>query len=310
MGFKIGKLLEKSKTKTSIESLRGKIIAVDAMGFFYQFISVAVKIKKSGNSTTDRSVGQGVAGFLLRNTHFIRNGIQPIYAIEGGTRSFLEKEKDEELKSVFRRVMKGCIRIVELLGFPIIHTVTEGEAQASYIVNNGDADSCASQDYDCLLFGCKKIVMNLGASRNNIFTIKLDSALEELGITREQLVDVSMLVGSDFSKGVKGIGSKTAIDLIKKHKSIEDLNEARVKVRGKIAYVPPEDIEFVRSIFLNPDVNTEYPEPKWSVPNFSILRKDLLGKYGCNSRIIDVAIHKLKKIDIGKKQNKIDSWFS
>lgn len=41
------------------------------------------------------------------------------------------------------------------MGIPYIEAYGEGEAQAAYLVENGDAWAVASQDYDCLLFGAK-----------------------------------------------------------------------------------------------------------------------------------------------------------
>ena len=51
--------------------------------------------------------------------------------------------------------------------------------------------------------------------------MKLDHVLKELEISRQQLIDVAILVGTDFNPdGVKGVGPKTALKLIKKHGNI------------------------------------------------------------------------------------------
>jgi 5'-3' exonuclease len=39
------------------------------------------------------------------------------------------------------------------MGLPWIEAPSEGEAQAAHMTKKGDADYCASQDYDSLLFG-------------------------------------------------------------------------------------------------------------------------------------------------------------
>lgn len=311
MGFKIGKALNKSKTGIFMASLHNKILAVDAMNVFYPFVFIAMKSKEAGRTNVEQCIGVGVSGFLRRNAEFIKTRIAPIYALEGGERTFLKECEDQDSISVFQGVMEGCLKTIELLGFPVIHTKSEGEAQASYLVNKGDAYACASQDYDCLLFGAERTVMNLKlTARDGVFMIELQNALEELGLTRTQLVDASMLIGTDFSEGVKGVGVKSAINLIKEHGSIEALNEARVKLKNKIIYVPEEEIKTVRGIFLDPDVNKSYPKPDWKIPDLTELRKELVGNYGCSPQKIDAIIYALKKIDLTSKQKSIDSFFS
>src|SRR5207249_10230945 len=80
-------------------------------------------------------------------------------------------------------------------------------------------------------FGSPRLVKNLAISgrrklpRKDVYIdvqpeeISLDATLASLGLTREQLVDMGLLIGTDFNEGVKGIGPKKALALIKKHGS-------------------------------------------------------------------------------------------
>ena len=54
-------------------------------------------------------------------------------------------------------------------------------------------------------------------------TIELARLLEGWGITREGLVDLALLVGTDFNNGIKGIGPKKALKLIQQHGRLENL---------------------------------------------------------------------------------------
>ncbi len=105
-----------------------------------------------------------------------------------------------------------------MMGIPYIEAYGEGEAQAAYLVENGDAWAVASQDYDCLLFGAKRVVRNLAINSNlgDLEYYNLKRVLDELGINREQLIDMGILIGTDFSEGLKGVGAKTALKLAKK----------------------------------------------------------------------------------------------
>src|SRR3990172_8979974 len=124
-------------------------------------------------------------------------------------------------------------RLLELLGLPWVQGPSEGEAQAAHIARQGDAWAAASQDYDSFLFGAPVLVRNLALSgkrklpRKDVYVdvtpeqSDLAVALAKLGLTREQLVDLGILIGTDFNDGVKGIGPKKALALISRHRTIQ-----------------------------------------------------------------------------------------
>lgn len=162
-------------------------------------------------------------------------------------------------------MVKDAKRLLSLLGVPWIQAPSEGEAQAAYLVSRGDAWAAGSQDFDALLFGADRLVRNLSITgrrklpRKKLYikvmpeVIEMSNVLKRLGITREQLIDVAILVGTDFNPmGVKGIGPKTSIKLIRKYGSLERLLP---HLRGASFPAPPSEI---REIFLNPKVVTDY----------------------------------------------------
>jgi flap endonuclease-1 len=84
-------------------------------------------------------------------------------------------------------------------------------------------------------------------------TIELARLLDGWGITREGLVDLGLLVGTDFNAGIKGIGPKKALKLIQQHGRIENLPE---DIRQSLG--DPDILEDARRIFLHPDVTDEF----------------------------------------------------
>jgi len=207
-------------------------------------------------------------------------------------------------------------RLLTELGVPWIQAPSEGEAQAAYLTMKGDTNYCASQDYDSLLFGATVLVRNVTISgrrkipRKNVYVevvpeiMKLDQVLKELELTREQLIDVAILVGTDFNPdGVKGIGPKTALKLIKKHGSIEEamgeLKEAKF----------PVEPWRIREIFLNPKVTDNY-KLDWKEPNI-----DGVVDFLCRERDFseDRVRKALKKMTEGIKEAKskttLETWF-
>jgi flap endonuclease-1 len=173
-------------------------------------------------------------------------------------------------------------RLLDLLGIPWVQAPGEGEAQAAYMARRGDVWAANSRDYDSLLFGAPRLVRYLTISGEEWLPskgrarklepelIELEAMLVKLGITREQLIDLSILVGTDFNQGVKGVGPKTALKLIRRHGSIENLpTEVREKLLG---------FGEVRRIYLEPDVTDDYSVKPGR------LREDDLRAFLCGER--------------------------
>jgi flap endonuclease-1 len=163
-------------------------------------------------------------------------------------------------------------KLLDLMGIPWVQAPSEGEAQAAHMVKRGHADYCASQDYDSLLFGAPKLIRNVTISgrrrlpSKNVFVevipeiVQLDQVLKECGITYEQLVDVGILIGTDFNPdGIEGLGPKTALKLIKEHGTLEETLPF-----VKNAQFPAEP-QRIREIFLKPAITDDY-KVEWKEP--------------------------------------------
>jgi flap endonuclease-1 len=201
-------------------------------------------------------------------------------------------------------VVKGSKKLLELMGVPYIQSLGEGEAQASFMVNNGDAWAVASQDYDCLLFGAPRVVRNLTISGNlaDPELMELDLVLKNLEITREQLVDVALMVGTDFNPGIKGVGAKTGLKLIKKEK---DIFAAIEKTKTSLEDFGA-DPELLRDLFLKPEVTQDY-ELQWRNPDQEGIIEFLCGEHGFSEERVSSAIKKIKKMD--STQKSLEDWF-
>lgn len=164
-------------------------------------------------------------------------------------------------------------KLLGLMGIPWIQAPSEGEAQAAHLTKRGDADYCGSQDYDSLLFGAPKLIRNVTISGRrklpgkNVFievvpeVVELENVLRECEITHEQLVDVGILVGTDFNpEGVKGLGPKTALKIIKEHGTLEDALPHLKNIEF------PAEPQRIREIFLRPKV-TDYYQIVWKEPD-------------------------------------------
>jgi len=162
--------------------------------------------------------------------------------------------------------------LLDALGVAWVQAPSEGEAQAAFIASKGEVWGVASQDHDSLLFGAPRMVKNLAITgrrklpRRNAYVevepklVELAKVLDELSLSREKLIDLGILIGTDFNPdGVKGIGPKTALKLIQEQENLE-------KIMASKPEVTISEVDKIRSIFMKPEVNTAY-SLRWSHPD-------------------------------------------
>jgi flap endonuclease-1 len=176
--------------------------------------------------------------------------------------------------------------------------------------------AAASQDYDALLFGATRLARNITITgrrklpRKSVYIevnpeiVELNQVLTELGITREQLVDLGILIGTDFNpEGVKGIGPKTALKLLKDYKTLEGIIP-----QLKDFEFPVKPME-IRSIFLKPNVTDTY-QLEWKNPDAEGIVKFLCGERDFSEERVRNA---LEKATVGMKEAKakvsLDTFF-
>ncbi len=184
------------------------------------------------------------------------------------------KVKAQQTSQVTPEILKQSKELLAALGIPYIQAPSEGEAQASYMVRQNKAYAVGSQDFDCLLFGASRLVQNLTSSDKRKLPgkqayvdvhpkmIQLDLGLKTLEITYEQLIDIAILLGTDFNEGVKGFGPKKSLQLIKKTGTLE---AALDEIKSNLLPTK-EEIKSVRTLFLNPETTDDYTLT-WSEPD-------------------------------------------
>ena len=171
------------------------------------------------------------------------------------------------MTSRLTREMIGEAReLLRLMGVPTVQAPAEGEAQASHMAATSPRLwAAASKDYDALLFGAPRLVRFLTISGKEFLpsqgtfrpivpeTLELARLLDAWRIDREGLVDLALLVGTDFNDGVHGIGPKKALKLVQQHGRIEHMPAVIRDALGD-----PVVVNEVRQIYLTPDVTAAF----------------------------------------------------
>ncbi len=336
MGADIGEILEREEVE--LEFFSGKKIAIDAFNMLYQFLANIRQQDGTPLKDSKGRITSHLSGLLYRVSNMIEVGIKPIFVFDGEPPEFKRAEIEERQKrrmeaeekwieaiqagekyakkyaqatsKVDEYVVESSKTLLEYMGIPIVQAPSEGEAQAAYLVLKGDADFTVSQDYDSLLFGSKRLARNLAITGKrklpgkNVYVeikpevVELEKNLKKLGITREQLIDIAILIGTDYNEGVKGIGIKKAYKYIKTY---GDIFKALKALKAKI-----ENLEEIREFFLNPPVTDEY-EIKFKEPDEEKIIEYLCEEHDFSRERVEKAVEKLKSSKT--TQMTLERWF-
>jgi flap endonuclease-1 len=282
MGVKLNGLFEGRSIK--MQELAGRTLAIDAFNWIFQFLTTIRLADGSYLTDSKGRVTTHLNGLFYRSISLLEAGIKPVFVFDGKAPKFKketlqEREKikeeavqkmgtaktEEERAMYMRRMSRIDDYIIDSskelltdLGIKFVQAPAEGEAQAADLNKNGRAFAAASQDYDTLLFGAKKVVRNLNVTNRKKISgkgitttvtpeiIDAEYNLRKLGLDREKLILVSLFVGTDYNKGVDKIGPKTALKLVKE--------KTREELLSSYDFRSAADIREVFDYFVSPNV--------------------------------------------------------
>lgn len=239
-----------------VATLRGKVVAVDADNLIWQFVTA---IAGAGGDLPRGPDGRPVAhliGLVNRLRLYAEWGLRSAWVFDGPQPALkadtlagrAARMEASGAVGVTQEDLDECKELLEALGVPWMVAPAESDAQCALFARRGDAWASVTQDYDIALHGSPRALRNLSQSKTKTpELIDLDASLVRAGLTREQLVDVAILIGTDYNDGVRGVGPVKALKLVKQH---GDLHAA---LRAAGADVPHADE--VRALFLRHPVD-------------------------------------------------------
>lgn len=243
----------------------------------YQFL-VAVRMGPGGGQSASMLMNEAgevtshIQGMFNRTIKMMTSGIRPVYVFDGKppqmksgelAKRLARREKAEaelaaakaaeqaedvdkfsrRLVKVTRQHNEDCKELLRLMGVPVLTAPCEAEAQCAELARKGRVYGTATEDMDALTFQSPKLLRKLtfsqsGKEKQPVLEIDFQQVLTGLGLTYEQFVDLCILCGCDYCSTIKGIGPKTALKLIRAHKSIE--NVIKALKREKKYTIPPD----------------------------------------------------------------------
>ncbi len=336
MGVKLTDILESEEI--SMNQLSNKIIAIDAFNTIYQFLSSIRQYDGTPLMDSKGRITSHLSGLFYRTAKLLENNIKPVFVFDGKHPSFKKSEENrrrevrEEAKEEWSRalnehdyesakkyaqassvitteIIEQSKEILDAMGIPIVQAPSEAEAQAAVMAKNGICYASASQDFDSLLFGAPILLRNISITgKRKIFgrgyvqvnpeKIELQTNLEKLGIDRDKLIIVGILIGTDFDPGgIKGIGPKKALSIVKKHDSMDDIFK-------EVGWEFETPYTTIFEFFKNPPY-IEPGELNFRNPDDDKVKEILCDKYEFSEDRVEKTLNEIKK----NRNSSLSKWF-
>ncbi len=245
---------------------------------------------------------------------------------EAKEKGLIEEAKLYAMQSakIDKEIVDSSKELLSYMGIPYIQAPSEGEAEASILAKEGLAYAAATQDYDAFLFGANKVIRNLTITgrrklpRKNVFInieiekIELEELLKYHNINQRQLIWIGILIGNDYNEGIRGIGVKTALKLVRNTSSLDDLI-AIVKNKYKKEF--DIDIKEVERLFIEPDVKHYTKEEFDNIAKIGNVKKAELIKFMVDEHSfsldrVEKYIEELEKLAGNRGQTGLGKWIN
>ena len=256
--------------------VRGKMVAVDADNLIWSFATALAASGEFPLAPDGRPVTHlyGLVGRLTQyakwgaKSVWVFDGVQPdlkeATLIERGQRIEAARaagDNPQAMVTVGEEELQECRDLLSALGVPWIVAPGESDAQCAHLAEAGKAWAAVTQDWDIALFGSPRTVRNLTLSKTRTpELLDLEAALAAAGLSRKQLVDAAILIGTDYNEGVRGVGPVKAVTLVKRH------GDAKAALEALGVKMPT--LERVRKLYFDHPIDRKFT-PKWKKPDES-----------------------------------------
>eukprot|EP00588_Corethron_pennatum_P011105 CAMPEP_0194272680 /NCGR_PEP_ID=MMETSP0169-20130528/6175_1 /TAXON_ID=218684 /ORGANISM="Corethron pennatum, Strain L29A3" /LENGTH=408 /DNA_ID=CAMNT_0039015399 /DNA_START=50 /DNA_END=1276 /DNA_ORIENTATION=- len=261
-----------------LNSLQGRRVAIDASMAIYQFL-IAVRTGSANHAAAMLTNSEGevtshVQGMFNRTVRYLSEGIRPVFVFDGKPPVFKSgellkrrakrakaevdlkaaqeaeniEEQDKHNKRLVRAGTKendDCKRLLRLMGVPVVEAPCEAEAQAAALCAAGKVYAVGTEDMDALTFATPVLLRKMAFANDTKFKLQVmhyKKAVDGLGLTHAEFVDLCILMGCDYCDPIRGVGPKTALKLIREHKNIETIlqNISDKKYTVPAEWLPPK----------------------------------------------------------------------
>jgi DNA excision repair protein ERCC-5 len=214
-----------------------------------------------------------------------------------------QKKDRRDADEVTQSMITECQHLLTLFGLPYITAPMEAEAQCAELVNLGLVDGIVTDDSDTFLFGGTRVYKNMFNAAKFVECYLTNDLISEFSLTRDKMIAIAQLLGSDYTTGIPGIGPVTALELLAEFPDLQDFKDWWTGVqnntipkdadkgsafrrrfrRGQATklFLPPGfPDQRVAEAYLKPEVDSDPEQFQWGVPDLAALRTFLSSQIG------------------------------
>ncbi|XP_015113783.1 DNA repair protein complementing XP-G cells homolog [Diachasma alloeum] len=255
-------------------------------------------------------------------------------------RSHLETET-EELKQSIGKLDRQSVEVTEqmrldaqdllrLFGIPYVVAPQEAEAQCAYLESINLTDGSITDDSDIWLFGAKCVYRNFFNNAKKVMQYSSKDIEHHFKLTREQMIQLALLVGSDYTVGIPGIGPVTAMEILASFPAEGDdllrglttfsywmrggriVGPGRGVLRNKLKNINVDrgfPSQAVVQAYLFPTVDESKENFSWGKPNLVLLADYTRAKFGWTRAKFDEIMTPVMKRLEAKSQKDLLAYF-
>ena len=209
----------------------------------------------------------------------------------------LQKAKRDS-DEVDQNMIQDVQELLRRFGIPYITAPMEAEAQCAELLKMGLVDGIITDDSDCFLFGGDKIYKNMFNQKQYVECYFAKEVENKLGLTQENLIELALLLGSDYTEGIKGIGPVLAVEILaefgnlkkfkqwyddqisivralSEHSKLQKTLLGRIK-SGKLLLPDNFPDSVVRDAYVHAEVDRDDTKFQWGIPDLDEIRSFLM----------------------------------
>ena len=222
----------------------------------------------------------------------------------------LNKAK-RDAEEVTQTMINDVQELLKRFGIPYITAPMEAEAQCAELYRLELVDGIVTDDSDCFLFGGSRIYKNMFNQNKYVECYISEDIEHKVGLNQKKLIELALVLGSDYTEGIKGIGPVLAMEILAEFGSLEAFKLwfdettktlkkrdpkqtsklektllARIK-NGKLFLPDTFPDQIVVDAYKRPEVDHDRSEFKWGVPLLDQIRSFLMYNVGWSQERVD-----------------------
>jgi DNA excision repair protein ERCC-5 len=205
--------------------------------------------QRSTQSRNEDSLDRGASGDkIIDNSSWLDtvDTATNTYA-EGYTVALQEGNSSDRLLDattggITEEMRSEVMQLLRLFGIPYVVAPSEAEAQCVELERLGLVDGIVTEDSDTFVFGGQVIYKNIFDDKKYVEVYHAKDASEEMNLTQDSLVALAMLLGGDYTEGVKGVGIVNGMEVLQAFDVAQDCEAGLKRFRKWLDGFDPNDL--------------------------------------------------------------------